>query len=83
MFVFADKTTNLYTMSLQEHEKLLKDNVTKTYMKAPKKLESAINLQAKTISNSYNIDNRAEHLAQTPAFITLKDHKENFQTKLP
>ena len=35
------------------------------------------------IANSYDIDRRAECLANTPAFITLKDHKDNFQQKLP
>ena len=83
VLVFADKTTNIYKLSIDEHSKLLKNNVTKTYKKAPPKLEKSINLEAKYIASSYSIDNRAECLANTPAFITLKDHKENFQTKLP
>lgn len=83
MLVFADKTTNIYTLTPEEHSKLLKDNVTKTYKKAPKNLERATNLEAQHIASSYNIDKRAESLASSPAFITLKDHKENFQTKLP
>ena len=37
VFVFAEKTTNIYGMPEQQHKKLLHDNVTKTYKKAPPK----------------------------------------------
>lgn len=83
ILVFADKTSNLYEVSKSEHEKLLKDNITKTYKKAPQKLEHSTNLEAKNIAKTLNLDDRIECLAKTEAFITLKDHKENFQNKLP
>ena len=51
--------------------------------KAPPKLEHSINLEAKNISKKLNIEDRVECIAKTEAFITLKDHKENFQNKLP
>ena len=35
IYVFADKTNNVYKMPTSEHNKLLKENVTKTYKKAP------------------------------------------------
>ena len=38
-FIFADKTTNIYELSPDDHLKLLKDNITKTYKKAPTKLK--------------------------------------------
>ena len=68
-------------MTTQEHDKLLKDNVTKTYKKAPVKLHDSINLEAKNIADSYKLSKRAECLANTPAFVTLKDHKEHFSSK--
>ena len=83
IYVFADKTSNIYTMPIETHNKLLKDNVTKTYRKAPSKLEQSINLEGKNIAKSYEIDDRVECIANNPAFISLKDHKENFQQKLP
>ena len=83
VFVFADKTSNIYKMSPDSYNKLLKENVTKTYKKAPVFLESSINKEAKCISKSYNVDNRAEILAKSSAFISLKDHKDNFEQKLP
>ena len=76
MFVFADKTNNVY-----DREKLILENITKTYQKAPKKIEKAINLEAKSITKSLKLADRIDHVANTEAFITLKDHKENFVNK--
>ena len=67
-------------MTPQEHKKLLKENVTKTYKKAPTKAETATHLEAKCIATNLNLSDRIERLAQTPAYITLKDHKENFRS---
>ena len=38
ILVFADKTNNVYEMKSEDHEKLILENITKTYQKAPKKL---------------------------------------------
>ena len=65
-------------MSKDHHQKLLHDNVTKTYQKAPLKLEASINLEAKSISTKLNISDSVERIARTPAFVVLKDHKDNF-----
>ena len=84
VFVFADKTSNIYKMTPQEHKTLLKENVTKTYTyrKAPPNVETAINLEAKCIATNLNLSDKIERLAQAPAYITLKDHKENFRSNL-
>ena len=37
-----------------------------------------MNEEAKTITKNLNIDDRVETTAMKEAFITLKDHKENF-----
>ncbi len=37
--------------------------------------------EARTITKKLNIDDRVESTAMKEAFITLKDHKENFQNK--
>ena len=70
-------------MPAKTHEKLLRDNVTKSYEKAPENLESAINLEGKNIAKSFGIDDRADCITKVPAFVTLKDHKDNFQQKQP
>ena len=81
VFAFADKTNNIYEMSKDHHHhKLLHDNITKTYQKAIQKLEAPINLEAKSISTQLKISNRVKSIARTPAFVTLKDHKDNFHS---
>ena len=72
MFVFADKANNVYEMKSEDHEKLILDNITKTCQKVPKKLENAINLEAKIIAKSLKLADRIDHLAKTEAFITVK-----------
>ena len=37
-------------------------------------------MEAKHIAKNIKLDDHIEYLAQAPAFITLKDHKENFRT---
>ena len=40
---------------------------------------NAINTEAKAIAKYLNLDERIEQYNQNQSFITLKDHKENFQ----
>ena len=80
VFVFAAKTNNIYEMSKEHYKKLLHDNVTKSYQKAPPKLEASINMEAKNVSTKLKISDRVERIARTPAFVTLKDHKNNFRS---
>lgn len=80
IFAFADKTCNIYEMPKEQYEKLLMSNITKTYKKAPESLERNINLEAQSITKKLKLDGRVEKMAQNPAYITLKDHKENFRT---
>ena len=78
VFAFADKTSNIYKVTPQENKKLLKESVTKTYKKAPLNVDTAINLEAKCIATNLKLNEKIERLAQTPAYITLKNHKETF-----
>ena len=54
--------------------------VAKTYKKAPPNVETAINVEAKSIATNLNLNGKIKRLAQTPAYITLKNHKENFRS---
>ena len=81
LFVFADKSNNLYKMPKTKYDKLLYNNITKTYQKASDDLVYSINNDAKNVAKTLEIDNRMEILAKKDAFITLKDHKENFRSK--
>ena len=81
MFIFAGKSNNIYEMKPQDHEKLIMENITKTYQKASDKLEKAINMEAKNIAKSYKLAERIDHLPRSETFRTLKDHKDNFYNK--
>ena len=83
VFIFADKTNNIYKAPPEQYKKRLKESVTKAYKKSTERLEKSINLEAKNIAKKLDLAERVECLAKKPALITLKDHKENFQASLP
>ena len=79
LLIPADKTTNFYRVSPEQHNKLLEDNITKDYKKAPIALETEINTGDKKIATAIDLDDRIKMTAKSQAFITLKDHKQNFR----
>ena len=83
VFVPADKTRSLYEMDAQQYEKLLCENVTKHYRHAPEEAYSSVNREAHRIATELKVADRMDSLARSEAFITLKDHKDNFLNKLP
>ena len=78
LIVAADKTTNLYEMSVNNYKKLLKNNVTLLYQKADDSVLKNINAEAKLIAQSLQLDDRIESYPPRDAFIKLKNDKENF-----
>ena len=80
-FIPADKTTNFYEVDKLTYDKLLMDNLTSTYKKANTNTIRSINNEAKNIATDLLIDDRVECMAERQAFITLKDHKDNFVNK--
>ena len=75
----ADKTNNLYELTADEYNKLLTENIWKTYKKSNLSTMYTINAEAKVIAQDLKIDERIEQYNQKQTFITLKDHKENFK----
>ncbi len=78
--VFADKSTNVYTTTVDNYNKLLHENVTKAYKIAEENVTDNINEELQSISNKLGISNRIDIMGQRNSYITLKDHKENFQS---
>ncbi|PFX25800.1 hypothetical protein AWC38_SpisGene9547 [Stylophora pistillata] len=78
LFVKADKSTNFYKLEATKYNQLLNDNITKTYKKADSKQLRKIDVAAKAITKKLGINDRVEVTAQRKAFVTLKDHKDNF-----
>ena len=77
-YIFADKTRNLYQLDKNTYDKLYTENITKSYKKSNSNAYNKINIQAKKIATDLNIADRVECMAQKEAFITLKDHKDDF-----
>ena len=64
-------------MEKTHYEKLLTDNITKTYKQSNNNVYNSINLEAKHIAKKLEIADRVECMARKPGYITIKDHKEN------
>ena len=79
ILVPADKTNNYYSVPIQQYKKLMQDNVTTTYKRSDEQMERANNLKAKEITDELDLSDRIQALAPKPAYVTLKDHKENFR----
>ena len=58
---------------------LLQKNITKTYKKIPTQTVLSIENRSKSIANKLNLTDRINTTAEREAFITLKDHKPNFE----
>ena len=60
IFVFADKTTNIYSVSKENYEKVLKENVTKHYKKSNPDTCKQINNEAASIALKLELADRME-----------------------
>ena len=76
LIVPSDKTSNFYEISVSEYRKLLINNITKDYEKCNDSTLNEINLEAKNLTKKQRI----KKLPLKNAYITVKDHKENFLT---
>ena len=79
LVIFADKTNNLYKISPKNYNNLLTNNITKNYKKCDQNSVELINSRAQEILHKNNITNkRIPKLENSHAYITVKDHKDNF-----
>ena len=80
VIVQADKTSNLYELTKEEYNQLINNNVTATYRRAKDGTVDEINQEARDITEELGVSDRVRALPLKPAFVTLKDHKPNFNT---
>ena len=81
VWVTADKTKNIYKITPQEYKKLLHDKITDTYKADNSHTETHINRDTGNIAKKLNIIDRMGKLDRKDAYITFKDHKNNFINK--
>ena len=60
-----------------------RDNISKNYKKATPSLLNDINKEANALVNDLNLSGKVQKYAEKTGFITFKDHKPNFERKLP
>ena len=83
IFLSADKTQNIYEIKKEDYEKIIRENVTKTYKKTDMSLPKRINREAKKkekIAKTLDIADRLDIIAKQECFTTPKDHKEDYKT---
>ena len=72
-------------MSHEKYDKLVNNTITQNSRKAEDNISYAIATECRSLSRKPNIENHLPSTTLNPAFITIKDHKENFynNTKCP
>ena len=76
-------TRNLKERGKDRYEKLVTENITRHYKTVGEDTYGEINTEAQDIASKHRIADRMDVMAKREAFLTLKDHKENFEEKLP
>ena len=74
----ADKTSNMYRLSKEEHDELLANAVTSNYKKVNNSINKKINMTGKQILKNTEILNRIDINRENNCLFTLKDRKDNF-----
>ena len=75
---FADKTSNMYRLTKEEYDQLIMNSITSTYKKANNNIKNQINMTGKNLMRDKEVIKRMETNEEGNSFITIKDHKENF-----
>ena len=83
--VQADKIRNLYEVSSEQHSKLLKEKITKHYRLAENEDYDDTNMEARDVTEKLRpkLSTRKELMAKCEVYLTMKDHKDNFENDLP
>ena len=61
---------------------MLHDNITQTYIKAPVNANRKIDREPKKFAKNLSLEDKMECYLDSHAYITLKDHKENFRNNI-
>ena len=72
MFVSADKTRNMYGLDSKEYDKLLTNNVTKSYKKSNIKTVNEINKEANVLTEKLNMNYRVQCITKMKHLLQLR-----------
>lgn len=82
IFIFGSKTKNIHETTPVIYNKLLKENITKSYEFGKDETVSNTDNELKDITSQLLASDRVEKMAKHEAFISLKNDKENFHNNL-
>ena len=74
----ADKTSNMYRLTIEQYEQLIMNSIASTYKKANKNIKKHINMAKKNLIRDQEVIKRIKTNKETNSFITIKDHKKKF-----
>ena len=79
IFVAGDKSSNFHKMVPEKYNELLNKEIHKEYKKAPLNVVKSIQESHSEIVKDLNIEDRVFKTTEKQPFITIKDHKPNYQ----
>ena len=81
--VEADKSNNFYLIDKLQYNQLLEKDIHKEYKKSSENELNLVNLKAAKIAKELQLDNRMKIHTTTECYVTIKDHKDEFMSKMP
>ena len=73
--MFANKTANLYEISPDQYNSLLKNNVTKAYRKTELITKTRVDKETRKLSKPLKVYNKIDSYIERYTFITLKRNR--------
>ena len=80
--IFADKSNNMYCANKNEYLNEIKNNITSEYKKSSTTKVDEVNKKAALIAKQVGQEKNMEVFTPSNCFITIKDHKPNFPSKV-
>ena len=82
VIIQSDKTSNFFIMDVNEYKGHLNKEIMKGYRKVDNNIIERIDQEAASLVARIGLDDRIEGIAKKQSFITVKDHKDDFPSKL-
>ena len=83
LIVKADKSNKYYKMDVEDYSQLIRRDINKEYKKGKENNVKDVTKGDKKIAEKLKLEDRIFSTSKREAFLTLKDHKENFVNNKP
>ena len=83
LLVKGDKSNNFHEIPPEQLDNIMKREIQKQYKKSSHQEFENVTKEDKRIATKMDIANRVFKTAPVEAFVTIKDHKDNYQNSLP